>query len=408
MSAAQPVDGAAPRLLAALARLYGVTGLLIPLAVGALLGGALIQYVRPELPGAYTWAQPYRVLENIVLSKWFPLSVLLAYVLGASVRYSITLPRRSFDRTTLVSRLRARAGLHRDRPRMLLRALAAVAAFGSSVAWAPRHTALDAFALACFAAYLVRPWSRVAVLGLLLHSACAALLFTAVCYWFTVVKALTFVNAEQRDAQILAIEHALTGTYPHRWVAAWASERPTLVRWFDWAYFRIFDHMAVTAGFLMGLRDRRVRTEYLGALAICYLLGGPLYLLCPGAGPVYFDPAPFAFLREQQLTVNYVQHALLQNTAAVNAGRATILDTWGYIACVPSLHMAHESVMLYYVRASRWALVLSLAFTTFTAGAVVALGWHYPLDIVAGVALAAVAIALSRWQSARLLPGILR
>jgi membrane-associated phospholipid phosphatase len=287
---------------------------------------------------------------------------------------------------------------------LLLKLLLAVVLMALDVAFLPYHGPLDAIAVGAMGALVAKRFPSATWHRFLGHTACAILIFTAVCYWFTVVKALTFVGSTQRDVDILALEHTLTGIYPHRWLAAWASERATWVRWFDWAYLRIFDHMAVTTAFLIGLRDLRQRTEFLGALSICYLLGAPLYLLCPAAGPAYFDPAQFTFLREQDLAVNYVQAALYENTVAVNEGRARLLHTWSYIACMPSLHMAHESVMLFYVRASRPALAISVAFIVLTGVAVVALGWHYPTDILGGLALAAVAILIARWQSSRLLP----
>lgn len=381
-----------------LAGAYARCGLLLPLSGLALAGGAWLQSVRPELPAAYTWLQPFDVLSGIVQRSGFPLGVACAYLLGLTARSDLRVLRASLGERVSLSFSPER------RQHTLLRLLLGVVLVALDVLFLPDHGAFDALAVGALGALLARPFPRAAVRRFALHTASVALIFTAVCYWFTVVKALTFVGRTQQDTAILNFEHALTGIYPHRWVAAWASERPTWVHRFDWAYLKIFEHMAITGAFLIGLRDLRARTEYFGALAICYLLGGPLYLLCPAAGPAYFDPAQFMFLRHLDLAVNWVQAALFQNTAAVNEGRAPVLQTWSYIACMPSLHMAHETVMLYYVRASRPALLLSLAFTSLTAVAVVALGWHYPTDILAGIVLAALAIALARWQSRRLLP----
>jgi membrane-associated phospholipid phosphatase len=108
------------------------------------------------------------------------------------------------------------------------------------------------------------------------------------------------------------------------------------------------------------------------------------------------------------LAVNYVQAALFDNTAAVNEGRAASIQTWGYIACMPSLHMAHEFVMLYFARRSPVFFSGTLAFFVLTAVSVVALGWHYPTDIVAGVVLGVVAIVISRQLGPRLFPRALR
>ncbi len=121
-------------------------------------------------------------------------------------------------------------------------------------------------------------------------------------------------------------------------------------------------------------------------------------------GPVYFDPGAFTFLHDQRLGVNWLQSYLLQNTSAVNRGTSSVLVTWGYIACMPSLHVAQELVMLVAVRRSRVAFLVSLAFLAVTMVGVVALGWHYPTDVLFGLLLGGFAIGLARWTSAWLLP----
>jgi hypothetical protein len=370
-------------------------GLLVILSSIALLGGLLVQILSPRLPLAYTWLQPLSALKNVALSAQFPLVALLAYTLGALSQHGWT---------KLV--VRGREGLARGGGRgpRLLQASAFIIPLALDLLLAPKHGPADALALGIGGALLARSCSREALLRVGLHAGIVTLLFVAVCYWFTVVKALTFVAGAQKDAQILAFETAIFGFLPHRWVAAWAAQHPDWLSWLDWTYFRIFEHMALTTALLLGRGDERARTEYVASLAICYFVGAPLYLTFPAAGPVYFDPGAFRFLHEHPLIVNQVQTSLLRNTAAVNDGRASLLYTWGYIACMPSLHLAHELVMLYFARVSKIGFVVSLTFTAVTTVAVVALGWHYPSDLVAGGALAALAIFVSRWQSRRLLP----
>jgi PAP2 superfamily len=392
------IDGGLRLKRGGFAQLYARVGLLLPMSFVALLGAGWLQYQCPELPGSYTWLQPYRVLGEIAESRGFPATVAVTYLVGLLTRWGPTVARARL--TQWVSTRRMGAG---QLP-ILLRVLSGLLAATVDVVWLPLHGPLDALALGVSAACLTRPWPREDLIRGLMQTAVAMWIFTTVCYWFTVLKALTFVGASAQDASIVAFEHAVTGIYPHRAIAAWAAERPLLVHWFDWAYFRIFEHMTLTAIFLVGLGNLRQRVEYLGALAICYFLGGPLYHLFPALGPVYYEPQLFGFLERQVLVVSDVQQWLRNNTTAVVTGHSRVLDTWSYIACMPSLHLAHECVMLYYARASKLAWLVSFAFSAFTTVAVLALGWHYPSDLLAGVLLAIGAIAFARWQSARLLP----
>lgn len=392
---AQRTSWRSSRFVVLVSHAYSTVGLLAILSVVALIGGLLVQSASAQLPMAYTWLQPLRALKQVALSAGFPLLAGLAYILGVC-------SQRGW--ASLKSWLHAGIAYATDRRMLLLRGFAFVVVFALDVLWAPKHGPADALVLAIMGAAIVRPWSRQALGRAALHAAFVVLVFVAVCYWFTVVKALTFVGQNPRDPLILKLEQAIFGVLPHRWVAAWAAQSPGWLHWLDWIYFRIFEHMALTTALLLGRGDVRARNEYLASLAICYFLGAPLYLTFPAAGPVYFDPGAFRFLQQQELLVNSVQAALFRNTGGINEGRATILHTWAYIACVPSLHMAHELVMLWFARVSKPALLLAFGFTALTGVAVVALGWHYPTDIVAGAALAALAIGLARWQSARLLP----
>lgn len=392
---APPSPWRAWRFVGLISHAYSTVGLLAIVSGVALMGGVLVQWARPELPAAYTWLQPLRALKQVALSAGFPLLAGLAYVLGV-------FSRRGWG--GLKAALQEGLAGATERRSLLLRCAAFVVVFGLDVLWAPAHGPADALALAAMGASVARPWSRRALAQAALHAGFALLVFVAVCYWFTVVKALTFVGQHPRDPQILRFETAIFGVLPHRWVAAWAAQSPGWLHWLDWIYFRIFEHMALTTALLLGRADVRARTEYLGALVICYFLGAPLYLTFPAAGPVYFDPSAFRFLQQQELLVNPVQAALFRNTGGINEGRATILHTWAYIACMPSLHMAHELVMLWFARVSKPAFVLAFGFTALTSVAVIALGWHYPTDLVAGAALAAIAVTIARWQSARLLP----
>jgi hypothetical protein len=69
-----------------------------------------------------------------------------------------------------------------------------------------------------------------------------------------------------------------------------------------------------------------------------------------------------------------------------------MIETYEFIACMPSLHMAHETVMLFFSRHSLIMAVFSGAFWLASFVAVLVLGWHYLFDVFAGMLLAALVI----------------
>ena len=357
-------------------------GVLGVLGVLALLTGFVLQRGL-HLPLGYDWGFPYRVLWNEVLaSAGFPCAVLVVALLGwrnagISIRASIPGERRA---------------------RLLLGLVAVVTSSLDCLLFEP-HAPWDwaaAGLLAALVATRVRQMSGAALLRFIGSLAYGVGVFAAVCFFYTVVKAAVFVHGAPHDASIIALEARLFGVVPHRVVAAFAATRPNLVAGCDWTYFRFFHHMLLTGILLVARRDAEERIEYLTALAICYLLGAPLYHLYPAWGPGYFEPAHFLYLNDPRLTTSVVRGWLWNNTHDVMRGTAKQLVTWSYISCLPSLHVAHEIVMAFYVRRSLPALVVSVAFTAATLVSVVVLGWHYPLDWIAGAALGAVSIFAAR------------
>ncbi len=379
--------------------LYLRLGLLGWLSLLSGLGALLLQHAQ-RLPRAYTWLEPLRTLRAISVSNHFPCAVLLVYGVGRYARRGEWDPKAAaghLTRTLDPSALRALA----------LRLAAWV--FGVLLIYlfvlraSPDILDILALTLLALLAGNHRPGRR-RLLAEAGYAICGTLIFGVVSYAYTVVKACALLGARRYDAAIVAFESALFGQAPHRVLAAWAARPPAVPALCDWVYFHFFEHMILVTVLLVALQKQLARTEYLAALALCYLIGGPLYHLFPAAGPSYFEPARFAFLSNPGLISGTVRGWLEVNTLAVARGSASELRTWGYIACMPSLHVAHELIMLYFSRGSRLAFAASLTFTLLTVLSVIVLGWHYPTDALGGALLAAVAIAIARWQRLALLP----
>lgn len=381
-------------------RIYRAAGLLVCLTVAALVIGATLHHTS-GLPSRYTWLEPLRTLRLVFEVEYFPTAILATYLVATLRREPEGFARRTWGRL----RDGIEAGALGVSARSLL--LAAPLSVIDAILFAS-HNALDVASI--FVLVLVAGHQRLdrrRWLELLGHTLLAATAFSAICYCYTVVKALTFSGRMQVDPVLAGFERAIFGDFPHRVIASWASGRHAFVSLCDWVYFRFFHHMVLTTALLMGMRQPKERTEYLGALALCYLIGAPLYHLLPSVGPGYHEPEYYKYLGTMPLTTNDVRSWLYANTMDVVQGKAEVLQTWGYIACMPSLHIAQELVMLYYARKSNIALAFSSVFTAITAIAVVVLGWHYVIDSVGAVLVAGTAIAVARWQRDRLMPAVL-
>lgn len=360
---------------------------------------ALLHSFGP-LARPYTWFLPLRLLNDVVGRAFSPFLLLASYVLGWSVR-----PTGKSELRRVIQ------GVREDRRRVsamaAVGAVAFITASSSAYLW-PGHTALDLASVFVGTAWILlalryRGHDRQLRRGTT-EIAVTLLSFLLVSYVFTIVKAHLFIVATPRDSVLIALEEQVFSTPLHRLVAAYARRHPDLVLLSDAVYFRIFEHMAVLSLFLSGVGSTVVRHRYTTALCLCYLLGAPSYFLLPTFGPVYYEPEAFEHLRQLPLFANEIQATLLNNTHGAVRRDLAEIRTYGFIAAMPSLHMAHELVMLHYARASSAFFILSGIFSALTALSVLVLGWHYALDVVGSLALAAMSIWLAERIGTRAYP----
>lgn len=230
--------------------------------------------------------------------------------------------------------------------------------------------------------------------------------FLAISYAFTVIKACLFVANQPADAELVGVINRYAGGTVYHAFAAWGESHLGWVRVLDDFYLRIFDQMAAVSLFLIGAGKRSERIVFQSALALCYLFGAVSYFIVPAFGPAFFDPGAYAFLEGHGLWAPVVQETLAQNSLSVANGTVSSLPPYQFLACVPSLHMTHELVMLYYARHDRAFFAAKLLGVFVSGVAVIVLGWHYLIDIFGGVALALVSVVIAERARGFLFPAV--
>lgn len=381
-------------------RIVDRTGWLLPSLV-ALSGGALLlQAMWPRLPDGYAWLSPLQIVFPRLVRDGVPTMFAFVWLLGRIRR------RDEWTEARLTVLWR---GLS---PRRIaahpVRSIAMLAMVVGVALVAMRHLPLptDHLAVAvAVTAFLFRPALARRARTIVLELALACVVFLLVSHVFTVLKASVFLLGSPRDDLIVAAETRLFGAPLHTHVTAWVSRSRPLAEVLDGIYMSVFEHMIAASIFLAGLRDRRQQVELLAALSISYVLGGLSYHLLPSLGPVFVAERPtFDFLLDYRLETFHAVKWLRANHLWVTTGTATILQPYCYVAAMPSLHHAHEVVMVWYARSSRAMLAFALAFAALTVLATTGLGWHYASDLVGGTLLAAVTVALARRLARSVLP----
>ena len=147
---------------------------------------------------------------------------------------------------------------------------------------------------------------------------------------------------------------------------------------------------------LVVLPNLRAGLFFTTALAINWSLAAASYFMLPSLGPIYYEPVDFAAL--PRTGVSHLQDLLLdarveflQDPSAAGAAQS--------IGAFASLHVsifftaalaAHLLGLNRYLKIAAWLLF------ALTVLATIYFGWHYVLDDVAGMAIAATALLLAR------------
>lgn len=346
--------------------------------ISALACAAYVQ-LASALPLDYSWTRTLEIFWQAITDKYFIVMAFIALFAATTAR---GVPVASIPATLREARVLV--------PGMLAAGVLAVLSVCSS-----QYGLLDYLFLVPVAALLTLALAHSdlgkTIVGLLLTT----LILVAVSYVFTIFKSQLFVHRVPMDAWIVDAEIWSFGKPFYRLVAAWASSSPTVIRFSDWIYFLFFHHMAMTALYLFACGDRGEQWRYVTSLGLCYLIGGLSYYLLPAYGPAYWDPKAFAYLEPYASFTADIQRFLWVSTDSAAHGHLGLIETYAFIACMPSLHMAHETVMLFHSRRSPLMLIFTAGFWVCSFAAVLILGWHYLFDIFGGLLLAALAIGLA-------------
>jgi membrane-associated phospholipid phosphatase len=165
---------------------------------------------------------------------------------------------------------------------------------------------------------------------------------------------------------------------------------------FSTAYVAFIVFLPLTIGVaLVFSHDLRTGLFYTTAQSINWVLGAASYFLLPSLGPAYADPALFSGLPASEVT--HQQSVLKDQRVAFLAHPASA--TPQAIAAFASLHISMSTTALvssYLLGLRRRVKAALWAWFALTCGATLYLGWHYLVDDLAGVLVAAAAVAAAR------------
>lgn len=167
--------------------------------------------------------------------------------------------------------------------------------------------------------------------------------------------------------------------------------------------FTTLVRLAVVAAVVFPTRMRHGYV-FLAAAVWVWILGVGSYYLIPSLGPFSSDPGQFTDLPPTIVTETQARFLAERAEFLADPGAVGALSQ---VAAFGSLHVAVTCMMLLMARyyGLRWTSRFLAVFLLGTMLATVYVGWHFVVDVVAGLVIALVSVALGRWMVDGVRPG---
>jgi hypothetical protein len=169
-------------------------------------------------------------------------------------------------------------------------------------------------------------------------------------------------------------------------------------RFLEFIYFGMFAQVGA-ALILTSLHFGRSRgLRFVGTILSAYYLALILFAIWPSQGPFYVDGA-FSSQLGSVLQTYAIQKQALWNSQALWSHVQIRYISADYYIAFPCMHIAQPLIAMWFLRSSKRTLAFLAIYNTILIAAILLLEWHYVVDLLGGVLVAACAIAAVHRQS---------
>lgn len=171
-------------------------------------------------------------------------------------------------------------------------------------------------------------------------------------------------------------------------------------RFLEFIYFGMFPQIGA-AIVLTALFDGKKRgLQFVGTILMAYYLALGLFYLWPSQGPYYLCPGHF--LRFPSSLKTYaIQKFLIGDVLALWNHVPIRRISTDYLIAFPCMHIAQPLIVAWFLRRWKRMLLVLFAYDTVLIVSILLLEWHYVVDIIGGIVVAGIAIAITAGTTGR-------
>jgi hypothetical protein len=168
----------------------------------------------------------------------------------------------------------------------------------------------------------------------------------------------------------------------------------SVFRFMEFIYFGMFPQLGATI-ILVSLTYGRGRGfQFVGTILVSYYIALVLFYLWPAQGPYYLCASHFSRF-PPSLSTYTIQRTLIAHALTLFHHQPIARISTDYFIAFPSMHIAQPVIMLWFLRRWKRIVIALAAYDVVLVAAILLIEEHYVVDLLAGVAVAMIAIAMT-------------
>ncbi len=199
------------------------------------------------------------------------------------------------------------------------------------------------------------------------------------------------------DPAMAAIDRWLLFGHSVRDFAHWAARSlpPSFLRCMEFVYFGMFLQIGATL-LITALNGGRAHAlRFIGTILVAYYITLLLFFLWPSHAPYELCPDHFSRF-PSNLQAYSIQKTLLAHALARWNHLPLARISTDYFVGFPCMHVTQPLIVLWFLPWRRMRIALA-AYDILLVAAIIFLEWHFAVDILGGIVVAGIAIAISGW-----------
>jgi hypothetical protein len=178
----------------------------------------------------------------------------------------------------------------------------------------------------------------------------------------------------------------------------------SIFNFLEFIYFGMFPQIGAAIILITLYHGRSRGLQFVGAILMAYYLALGLFYLWPSQGPYYLCATHFSQFPSSLQTYSIQKFLIAHAQARWNRVPIHRIST-DYFIAFPCMHIAQPLIVMWFLRRWRRMVIALCLYDAVLTVAILFLEWHYLVDILGGVLVAGIAIAItdgsalpSRWN----------